>query len=107
MRFYLNVCNCRFSLLGYFGSSGILNLTNEEIPKHYKSLLNLGQKFAPANKNLPLMDIITSTESCTLDMEQNHKENEAETLGQNVSNILRKNLNLKTRSNLKKMKERH
>ena len=59
------------------------------------------------NKNLPLMDIITSTESRALDMEHNHKENEAETLGQNVSNILQKNLDLKIRSNLKKMKEEH
>ena len=52
------------------------------------------------------MDIIISTESCALDMEHNHKENEAETLGQNVSNILQKNLNLKIRSNLKKDERR-
>ena len=52
------------------------------------------------------MDIITSAESCALDMEHNHKENEAETLRQNVSNILQKNLNLKIRSNLKKGKIR-
>ena len=39
-------------------------------------------------------------------MEHNHKENEAETLRQNVSNILQKNLNLKIRSNLKKGKIR-
>ena len=59
----------------------------------------------PTNKNL-FMDIITSTESCALDMEHNHKENEAETLRQNVSNILQKNLNLKIRSNLKKDERR-
>ena len=47
------------------------------------------------------MDIITSTESCALNMGHNHKENEAETLRQNVSNILQKNLNLKIRSKLK------
>ena len=52
------------------------------------------------------MDIITSTESCPLDMEHNHKENEAETLRQNVSNILQKNLNLKIISNLKKDERR-
>ena len=34
------------------------------------------------------MDIITSTESCAFDMEHNHKENEAETVKQNVNNIL-------------------
>ena len=85
----------------------ILNLTKEEIPKHYESLSNLEPKFVPTDKNLPSMDIITSTESCALDMEHNHKENEAETLRQNVSNILQKNFNLKIRSNLKKMKEEH
>ena len=47
------------------------------------------------------MDMITSTESCALDMEQNHNDNEAETPRQNVSNILQKNLNMKIRSNLK------
>ena len=76
----------------------ILNLTKEEIPNHYESLLNLGPKFVPTNKKLPFMDIITSTESCAL----NHRENEAETLRQNVSNILQKNLNLKIKSNLQK-----
>ena len=78
------------------------NLTSEEVPKHYESLLNLGSKFVPTNQNLPFVDVITLTESCALDMDYNHKENEAETLGQNVSNILQKNLNLKIRSNLKK-----
>ena len=52
------------------------------------------------------MDIISSIESCALDMEHNHKENEAETLRQNVSNILQKNLNLKFKSNLKKDERR-
>ena len=60
----------------------------------------------PTNKNLPFMDIITSTASCAPDMEQNYKENEAETLRQNVSHILRKNLNLKIRSNLTKDEKR-
>ena len=68
----------------------ILNLTKEEIPKHYESLLNPGPKFVSTNKNLPFMDIIRSTESCALDMEHNHKENEAETLRQNFSKILQK-----------------
>ena len=31
------------------------------------------------------MDIITSTESCALDMEHNHTANEAKTLRQNVT----------------------
>ena len=55
----------------------------------------------PTNKNLPFTDIITSSESCALNMEHNHKENEAETLRKNVSGILQKNLNLKIRSNVR------
>ena len=46
--------------------------------------------------------MITSTEFCPLDMEHNHKENEAETPIQNVSNILQKNLNMKIKSILTK-----
>ena len=51
------------------------------------------------------MDIITSTKSCALDIENNRKENEneAETLRQNVCNILMKNLNPKIRSNRTKV----
>ena len=56
----------------------------------------------PTNKDLPFMDIITSSESFALDMEYNHKEKEAETLRQKFSNTLHKNLNLKIRSNLTK-----
>ena len=52
------------------------------------------------NKNLSFMDIITSTESCSLDMEYNREENEAVTLRQKVSNILQKKSDLKIRSNL-------
>ena len=78
--------------------TAILNLTNAEIPKHYESLLDLGSKFVPRNKNLPFIDIITSTKSCAVDMEQ--------TLRQNVSNLLQKNLNLKVRSGLKKDERR-
>ena len=39
-------------------------------------------------------------------MEHNQKENEAETIRENVSNILQKNLNLKIKSNLKKDERR-
>ena len=44
------------------------------------------------------MDIITSTKSCALDMEYNHKENEAKILTQNV-NVLQKKLNVKIKIN--------
>lgn len=41
------------------------------------------------------MDIITSTKYCALDMEYNSIENEVETLRQNMSNTLQRNLNIK------------
>lgn len=41
------------------------------------------------------MDITTSTKSCALDMEYNSIENEVETLRQNMSNTLQRNLNIK------------
>ena len=58
------------------------------------------------NKNFTLLNITTSTEYCALNMEYNHKGNEAETLRHNVSNIIQKNLNLKIRSNLAKDERR-
>ena len=36
-------------------------------------------------RNVPFMDIITSTKSFRLDIEHNHKVNEAETLTQSVT----------------------
>ena len=62
---------CKISLI----KAAILNLTSEEIPNPYESLLNPGPKFAPTNKNLPDMDIITSAEFCALDMEYNREKN--------------------------------
>ena len=41
------------------------------------------------------MELITSTEPCAFDREDNHKQNEAETLRKNVGDILKKQLNLK------------
>ena len=52
------------------------------------------------------MDKITSTKSCALDMEYNRVENKEETLRQNMSNILQRNLNIKIRGNLTKDERR-
>ena len=52
------------------------------------------------------MDKITSTKSCALDVEYNRVENEEETLRQNMSNILQRNLNIKIRGNLTKDERR-
>ena len=36
-----------------FLKSAVLNLTNDELPEHHKSLLNLGPKFVPSTKKIP------------------------------------------------------
>lgn len=56
-----------------FIKPAILNLTYDEIPKDYRSLLNLGPKYLRMNKRLRFVDIITSTEFCPLDLEYNRK----------------------------------
>ena len=80
----------------------ILNLTKEEVPKHYGSLWNLGSKSFTYKQKPTLYGHNNINGICALDMERNHKENEAETLRQNSSNILQKNFNLKIRSKLEK-----
>ena len=69
-------------------STVLLEIT-KEIQKH-ESLQNLRPKLVPTSKNVSFMATITSIKSCVLDMENNLKENESETLRQNVSNISQK-----------------
>ena len=85
-----------------FLKSAVLNLTNDELPEHHKSLLNLGPKFVPSTKKIPYMDIITSTELCASNLERQDQRAESESLRQEVSDILLKNFNIKTTDNLTK-----
>ena len=71
----LDKCSQRNSMKSSLMKPAILNLTRKEIPKNYEFLLNFGPLFAPTNRNLPFMDITTSTESCAIDIEYNRKEN--------------------------------
>ena len=73
----------------------VLNLTNHELPKHHLDLLNLGPKFVPTTRDLPFMDIVTSTEICALGLERDQKVEIAESLRQKVNDILLKNINFK------------
>ena len=82
--------NCKTSLI----KPALFNLISEGIQKQYKLLLML----VPSNKNMPF---IISTGSCALDLEYN-LVNKAETQRQNVSNMLKKNVNMKIRTNLTK-----
>ena len=56
----------------------VLNLTEESIPEHHKSLLNLGPKFAITPNKIPYMDIITTTEVTALKLEKGNRLAEAE-----------------------------
>ena len=78
--------------------TSIINLTN----KDQKSLLNLGPNFVPSKKDIPFMDIITATEAIALNLEYHKNESDAESLRQNVSHILNKNINFKMKDNLTK-----
>ena len=52
----------------------IINLTGIEITDHQTFLINLGQKFVPAEKRIPFMEIITAAESAALNLEYHSKE---------------------------------
>ena len=69
------------------------------------SLLNLGPNFVPATKRIPFMDIISATETWALDFQNSSKETDVEFLPQKVSRILKRNINIKLRSNLSKTKK--
>ena len=51
---------------------------------------------------MPFLDIISAAETCTIDLENNIKEIDSECLLQNVSHILKRNLNIKLQGNLSK-----
>ena len=68
----------------------VLNLANEELPKTHLELLSLGPKYAIVPKNIPYMDIITTTEVEALNLERNNQPASAELLRQEVRNILLK-----------------
>ena len=67
----------------------ILNLANDEIPKHHRDLLNLGPKFVPHVSGIPYMDIVSTTESSCLKLEYGGKISEAQTLRKDVLRVLK------------------
>ena len=67
----------------------VLNLVEDEIPKHHEALLSLGPKFVPTEKRIPYMDIISTTEASCLKLECGNKLYESQTLQKNVLSILK------------------
>ena len=70
-----------------------MNLTGEELDENKIKFLNLGPKFVPMeNKKRPYMDVIQTAEICALDLEHDGKFSIAESLRQNISRIITKDL---------------
>ena len=80
----------------------MLNQALLTLTDHQTSLLNLGPRFAPAEKRIPFMEIITATKSVALNLEYHNKEADTESLQQNLYHILNKNRNMKINDNLSK-----
>ena len=80
---------------------GIVNLTGEELDENKAKLFNLGPKSVPTeNRKRTYMDIIKTTEICALDLEREGKFSIAESLRQNISRIITKDLKKKHKNNL-------
>ena len=82
----------------------VLNLTSNDIPESHLDLLNLGPKFVPALKKVPIMSIVTATEVAAQNIERKLDAIgncvKSESLRHNVSNILLKQVNKRLPSNL-------
>ena len=80
---------------------GVINLTGKELDENKMQLLNLGTKFVPTYNKQPLyMDIIQTTETCALELENDGYFEKAEILREGVSKVLSKDVNKKHRNNL-------
>ena len=72
---------------------GIVNLAVEKLDENKIKLLNLGPKFVPTeNKKRPYMDILQITGICALDLEREGTFSFVESLRQNISRIITKDL---------------
>ena len=86
---------------GSIVKDGIVNLTGEELDENKIKLLKLDPKFVPTeNSKGPYMDIIQATEICALDLERAAKFSIAESLRQNISKNITKDLKKKHNNNL-------
>ena len=80
---------------------GIVSLTEEELDENKIKLSNLGPKFVPTeNRQRPYMNIIQTTEICALDLEREGKFCVSESLRQNISRVITKDLKKEHKNNL-------
>ena len=52
----------------------VLNLASDQVLENHKELLCLGPKFVPHVKEIPYMDIVSTTESSALKLEYDKKK---------------------------------
>ena len=89
----------------------VLNLCDNEMKEDHRDLLNLGPKFVPNVKQIPYLDIISTTESSSLKLEYNGNTENAQTLRRDVLRLLKTckpppdNLSRNQRKTLKEIKE--
>ena len=79
-----------------------VNLMEIALTDHQTSLLNLGLKFVQTKKKITFMKIIITTESVALNLAYHNKEVDAESLRQNICQILNKSRNKKIKDTLSK-----
>ena len=80
---------------------GIVSLTEEELDENKIKLSNLGPKFVPTeNRKRPYMIIIQTSEICALDLEREGKFCVSESLRQNISRVITKDLKKEHKNNL-------
>ena len=80
---------------------GIVSLTEEELDENKIKLSNLGPKFVPTeNRKRPYMNIIQTAEICALDLEREGKFCVSESLRQNISRVITKDLKKEHKNNL-------
>ena len=93
--------NLRIEITRSIIKEGIVNITGEELDENKIKFLSLGLKFVPTgNRMRPYMDITQTTEICALDLELEGKFSIAESLRQNISRIITKDLKKKHKNNL-------
>ena len=77
-----------------------MNLSGEELDENKIKLLNLSPKFVPTeNRKRPYIDIIQTTKICALDLERDVIFSVAESLRENISRIMTKDLKKKHKNN--------
>ena len=69
--------------------NAVLDLTNVPLPDNQKSLLELGPNFVPSTKQIPIMDIVSTTECSSLKLEYSDKVELAQTLRKDVLRVLK------------------